>query len=78
MGNAELGNLVGFHTMDLLPIECDRTRCGFDHATDGSHGGGFTRTIGANQGDHLSFGYVQGDAVQDMNFTVPGFELFDL
>jgi hypothetical protein len=58
-------------------MQTDFTGRGFDHAADGAHGGGLAGAVGADQGNHLALGHVDGDAMQDADLAITGFEVLN-
>src|ERR1035437_8173276 len=64
-------------TSDFLPRKGDLARCRLDHARYGTHGGGLASAIGANQGDNLSFRYLDGNTVKYLNLAITGLQIFN-
>ena len=77
MGQALLGDGVGLQTINALAVQVDLAGSRLDHSRDGTHGGGFAGTVGANQRDHLAFGHFHRNAVQHLHLAVTGFQILD-
>ena len=70
--NAFRDNFMRLERVDIFTFEQDLALARFLDATNGTQGGGFAGSVGADQGDDFSFFHRQRDAFERMNVAVIG------
>jgi hypothetical protein len=77
MGETQPGNPRGVLTLDLFSVKENATLIRFQHPRDGSHGGGFAGSVGADQGYYLALCHLQRCTRQYLAGTISGIEIFN-
>jgi hypothetical protein len=68
---------VGRILSEIFPIEADRALAWPQQTAGGLEQGAFTRPIGSNQSDNLSFINGEGDTLEGMDLSIIGMHIFD-
>ena len=70
MGKARFHDLVGAHALDAAALVQDVAGLGLQQAGNGLQGGGFTSTVGTDQGDDLALIHLEGDVLDGVDVAV--------